>query len=56
METIKLMRHAKKLFNNDMVPERVNRHNRRQWVLSVKRLGTRWLLHPVNQPKKLAHV
>jgi hypothetical protein len=39
------LRHkARALYNNDMVPEHTNRHNQRQWVRAVIRLGDKWLI------------
>jgi hypothetical protein len=35
---------VRKLFDNSMVPERTNRHNRRAWVKSVRELDDKWLL------------
>lgn len=32
------------LFNNPLAPASTNRHNRRQWVRSVRMLGDKWLL------------
>jgi hypothetical protein len=29
-----------------------DRHNQRQWVKSVRFLGTKWLLHPENTVRK----
>lgn len=39
-----LRQKARHLFNNDMVPEHTNKHNQRQWVRSVMRLGDKWLV------------
>jgi hypothetical protein len=39
-----LRRKARKLYNNDMVPDHTNRHNQRQWVRAVLRLGNHWLV------------
>jgi len=39
-----LRRKARKIYNNDMVPEHINRHNQRKWVRSVLQLGDRWLI------------
>lgn len=39
-----LRRKARKLYNNDMVPDHTNRHNQRQWVRAVLRLGSHWLV------------
>lgn len=44
MSTRQLLRRARALFNNPAVDPRVNRHNRHQWVRSVRRLGDKWLL------------
>ena len=38
-----LRRKARKIYNNDMVPEHINRHNQRKWVRAVLRLGNHWL-------------
>jgi len=38
-----LRRKARKIYNNDMVPEHTNRHNQRKWVRAVLRLGEHWL-------------
>jgi len=43
MMTEKLRKKARCLYNNDMVPEHVNRHNQRKWVRAVLRLGEHWL-------------
>ena len=37
---------ARRLFNSDMVPAHVNRHNRRQWVRMVRLLGSSWRALP----------
>jgi hypothetical protein len=39
-----LRRKARQLYNNDMVSDRTNRHNQRQWVRAVLRLGSHWLI------------
>ena len=39
-----LRRKARQIYNNDMVPEHINRHNQRKWVRAVLRLGNRWLV------------
>ena len=44
MTTTQLARRAVRLYNCDMVPKRVNRHNQLQWIASVRRLGDKWLL------------
>lgn len=38
-----LRRKARKIYNNDMVPEHINRHNQRKWVRAILRLGDHWL-------------
>jgi hypothetical protein len=38
-----LKRKARKMYNNDMVPEHTNQHNQRKWVRAVLRLGDHWL-------------
>jgi len=38
-----LRRKARKIYNNDMVPDHTNRHNQRKWVRAVLRLGDHWL-------------
>ena len=35
---------VRELFAVDYVPLHTQRHNHRQWVRSVRRLGDRWLL------------
>jgi predicted metal-dependent hydrolase len=44
LSKFELRQKARRLFNNDMVPEHVNQHNQRQWVRAVMRLGDRWLV------------
>jgi hypothetical protein len=44
MSTKDLVRHARELWSNPLVPPEINRHNRKAWVRSVLRLGDRWLL------------
>lgn len=44
MSTRQLLRHARQLFNAPDVPAHISRHNRHQWVRSVRQLGDRWLL------------
>jgi len=46
-----LLKMARKNFNSDFVPMYVNRHNRRQWVKSVRALGNKWLLAKPTQTK-----
>ena len=44
MMTEKLRKKARWLYNNDMVPEHINRHNQRKRVRAVLRLGNHWLV------------
>jgi hypothetical protein len=44
MQTLKLRRKARCLYNNSLVPQAVNQYNQRKWVRSVLRLGDKWLL------------
>ena len=44
MSTRQLLRRARQLFNAPGVPAHITRHNRHQWVRSVRRLGDKWLL------------
>lgn len=39
-----VLRHVRQLFNVPHVPAHINRHNQRQWVRSIRRLGDKWLL------------
>jgi hypothetical protein len=39
-----LRRKARKIYNNDMVSDHINRHNQRKWVRAVLRLGDHWLI------------
>jgi len=43
LATEQLRRKARKMYNNDMVPDHINRHNQRKWVRAVLRLGDHWL-------------
>ena len=40
----KMLKHVRSLFNTDGVEKRINRHNQRQWVRSIRFLGDKWLL------------
>ena len=40
----KALKHVRTIFNSPDVPARVNRHNQRAWVRSVRYLGENWLL------------
>ncbi len=42
MNTTRL-KQARRLFNNDMVPPSIVRHNIRQWARSLRALGDKWL-------------
>jgi len=44
LSTEQLRRKARQIYNNDMVPEHINRHNQRKWVRAVLRLGDHWLI------------
>jgi hypothetical protein len=46
-----LRKKARVIYNNDMVPARINQHNQRKWVRSVLLLGDRWLIaKPIGSP------
>ena len=40
----KMLRHVRTLFNTEGVEKRINRHNQRQWVRSIRYLGDKCLL------------
>jgi hypothetical protein len=40
----KMLKHVRTLFNTEGVDRRINRHNQRQWVKSIRHLGDKWLL------------
>lgn len=40
----KMLKHVRQLFNTEGVDVRINRHNQRQWVRSIRFLGDKWLL------------
>lgn len=44
MNNIQLARRAIKLWNVPHVSREINRANARKWLLSVQRLGDKWLL------------
>ena len=48
----KMLRHVRTLFNTDGVERRINRHNQRQWVRSIRYLGDKWLLATPVQRKE----
>lgn len=39
-----VLRQVRRLFNNHLIPREHNRSYQRQWVRSVRRLGSNWLL------------
>ena len=41
---VRVLRRVRQMFSNPDAPRRVNRHNQRQWVRSVRHLGGQWLL------------
>jgi hypothetical protein len=50
----KMLRHVRTLFNTEGVEKRINRHNQRQWVRSIRFLGDKWLLAtPVQRKENL---
>lgn len=50
MNIRELVRKSQTLYNVPDVPRSIKRHNRHQWVRSVQRLGSKWLLaHPINR-------
>jgi hypothetical protein len=48
----KMLRHVRTLFNTEGVEKRINRHNQRQWVRSIRFLGDKWLLATPVQRKE----
>ena len=44
MQTQKLRRKARELYNNALVPESTNQYNQRKWVRAILKLGDKWLL------------
>ena len=48
----KMLRHVRTLFNTEGVDNRINRHNQRQWVRSIRFLGDKWLLATPVQRKE----
>lgn len=55
MSEYKLKRHAIRLWANPDVPRHIVRHNRRQWLRSVLRLGDKWLLARPIQIERSTH-
>jgi hypothetical protein len=50
----KMLRHVRTLYNTEGVDKRINRHNQRQWVRSIRFLGDKWLLAtPVQRKENL---
>ena len=52
----KMLKHVRQLFNTQGVDKRINRHNQRQWVRSIRYLGDKWLLAKHVQRKDSANV
>ena len=50
-----VLKHVRQLFNTQGVDVRINRHNQRQWVRSVRYLGDKWLLAKPVQRKDSAN-
>jgi hypothetical protein len=48
----KMLRHVRTLYNTEGVDKRINRHNQRQWVRSIRFLGDKWLLATPVQRKE----
>jgi len=44
MSRLELVKHGLRLWNVPHVSRETNRANARKWILSVERLGDRWLL------------
>ena len=51
----KMLRHVRTLYNTEGVDKRINRHNQRQWVRSIRFLGDKWLLAKHVQRKDAVH-
>jgi hypothetical protein len=41
---VRMLKHVRELFAVDYVPIHTQRHNQKQWVRAVRRLGDRWIL------------
>lgn len=39
-----VLRRVRKLFAVDYIPRHTQRHNQREWVRAVRRLGDKWLI------------
>jgi hypothetical protein len=50
-----VLTHVRKLYNTEGVDKRINRHNQRQWVKSIRYLGDKWLLAVPVQRKDDVH-
>ena len=48
----KMLKHVRTLYNTKDVDKRINRHNQRQWVRSIRYLGDKWLLATPVQRKE----
>jgi hypothetical protein len=48
------IKQAVRLFRNDLAPRSIRRHNARQWLTAIERLGDKWLLatKPLPQVKE----
>ena len=51
----KMLKHVRQLFNTQGIDQRINRHNQRQWVRSVRHLGDKWLLAIPVKRKETVH-
>ena len=51
----KMLKHVRTLYNTEGVDKRINRHNQRQWVRSIRFLGDKWLLAKHVQRKDALH-
>jgi len=52
MNTIMLIK-VRQLFNVDYVPRSTNRHNQLQYVKSLRKLGSKWLVHKDNEIQRI---
>jgi len=52
---VNMLKHVRELFAVDYVPKHTQRHNQRQWVKNVRRLGDKWLLAKPVQRKDRNH-
>jgi len=44
MQTEKLRRRARELYNYDLAPASLNQYNQRKWVRAMLKLGEKWIL------------